>query len=51
MAKTVELVEGIQKLGPRGLEAIKYPPETLHEIVTLTVNAPPGAPADERVYL
>jgi len=34
VAKTVELVEGIQKLGPRGLEAIKYPPETLHEIVT-----------------
>ncbi|MGH7871530.1 MAG: ATP-binding protein [Candidatus Binatia bacterium] len=32
--KTTELVEGIQKLGPRGLEAIKYPPETLHEIVT-----------------
>jgi len=28
------LAEGIQKLGPRGLEAIKYPPETLHEIVT-----------------
>jgi ATP-dependent DNA helicase RecG len=34
VTKTTELVEGIQKLGPRGLEAIKYPPETLHEIVT-----------------
>jgi len=34
VAKTAELAEGIQKLGPRGLEAIKYPPETLHEIVT-----------------
>lgn len=32
--KTTELVEGIQKLGTRGLEAITYPPETLHEIVT-----------------
>ena len=34
VTKTTELVEGIQKLGTRGLEAIKYPPETLHEIVT-----------------
>jgi ATP-dependent DNA helicase RecG len=37
VAKTTELVEGIQKLGPRGLEAIKYPPETLHEILTNAV--------------
>lgn len=34
---TIELVEGIQKLGPRGLEAISYPPETLHEILTNAV--------------
>jgi ATP-dependent DNA helicase RecG len=34
VAKTTDLVEGIQKLGTRGLEAIKYPPETLHEILT-----------------
>jgi ATP-dependent DNA helicase RecG len=34
VAKTTDLVEGIQKLGPRGLEAVTYPPETLHEIVT-----------------
>lgn len=34
VAHTTELVEGIQKLGPRGLEPITYPPETLHEIVT-----------------
>lgn len=34
VAKTTELVEGIQKLGLKGLEAISYPPETLHEIVT-----------------
>ena len=34
VARATELVEGIQKLGPRGLEAISYPPETLHEIVT-----------------
>lgn len=31
---TVAMVEGIQKLGPHGLEAVKYPFETLHEIVT-----------------
>jgi ATP-dependent DNA helicase RecG len=31
---TVATVEGIQKLGPTGLEQVKYPFETLHEIVT-----------------
>lgn len=34
VARTTEFVEGIQKLGPKGLEAISYPAETLHEIVT-----------------
>jgi ATP-dependent DNA helicase RecG len=34
---TVALVEGIQKLGPKGLEPIHYPHETLHEIVTNAV--------------
>lgn len=37
VSKTVELVEGIQKLGPKGLEAITYPFETLHEILTNAV--------------
>lgn len=32
--ETTATVEGIQKLGPAGLEPVKYPPETLHEIVT-----------------
>ncbi len=32
--ETVSMVEGIQKLGPSGLEPVKYPFETLHEIVT-----------------
>jgi len=32
--ETVAMVEGIQKLGPSGLEPVKYPFETLHEIVT-----------------
>lgn len=31
---TVTMIEGIQKLGPKGLEPVKYPHETLHEIVT-----------------
>lgn len=34
VARTVAMVEGIQKLGPSGLEPVKYPFETLHEIVT-----------------
>lgn len=32
--ETVSMVEGIQKLGPSGLVPVKYPFETLHEIVT-----------------
>ena len=32
--ETVAMVEGIQKLGPTGLELVKYPTETIHEIVT-----------------
>jgi ATP-dependent DNA helicase RecG len=31
---TVEMVEGIQRLGPNGFEPVKYPPNALHEIVT-----------------
>jgi ATP-dependent DNA helicase RecG len=34
VSETVAMVEGIQKLGPKGLEPVKYPFETLHEIVT-----------------
>lgn len=32
--RTKELVESIQKLGEGGLEAVQYPHETLHEIIT-----------------
>lgn len=35
--KTKEILEGIQKLGDAGLETIKYPDETLHEIITNAV--------------
>ena len=35
--KTTELIEGIQKLGEKGLETISYPPETLHEIITNSI--------------
>lgn len=32
--ETVRVVEGVQVLGPTGLESIKYPLQTLHEIIT-----------------
>jgi ATP-dependent DNA helicase RecG len=35
--KTKEIIEGISKLGERGLEKISYPDETLHEIITNAV--------------
>jgi ATP-dependent DNA helicase RecG len=35
--ETVHVVEGVQVLGPTGLENIKYPNETLHEIITNAV--------------
>lgn len=35
--RTVAIVETIQKLGPKGLEPVKYPRETLHEVVTNAV--------------
>ncbi|MCR4374802.1 MAG: putative DNA binding domain-containing protein [Acidobacteria bacterium] len=35
--QTVSMVEGIKKLGPKGLEPVTYPQETLHEIVTNAV--------------
>lgn len=35
--QTVGMVEGIQKLGPTGLEPVQYPIEALHEIVTNAV--------------
>lgn len=34
---TIALVEGIQRLGPNGLEPVSYPEKTLHEIVTNAV--------------
>lgn len=34
---TKDIVEGIQKLGESGLESVRYPDETLHEIVTNAV--------------
>jgi len=35
--ETVRIVEDVQVLGPSGLENIKYPHETLHEIITNAV--------------
>ncbi len=35
--RTVEMVEGIQRLGPHGFEPVVYPEKALHEIVTNAV--------------
>lgn len=35
--RTVAVLEGIKKMGPKGLEPVIYPRETLHEIVTNAV--------------
>lgn len=35
--KTKEIVESVQKLGANGMEAISYPQEALHEIITNAV--------------
>lgn len=37
VATTKEIIEGISKLGEKGLEKISYPDETLHEIITNAV--------------
>jgi ATP-dependent DNA helicase RecG len=37
VSKTKEIIEGISKLGEKGLEKITYPDETLHEIITNAV--------------
>ncbi|MBD2292742.1 putative DNA binding domain-containing protein [Anabaena sphaerica FACHB-251] len=34
LAKTIEIVEEIPKVGDKGLESIKYPEEAIHEILT-----------------
>jgi ATP-dependent DNA helicase RecG len=35
--QTKKLIEGIKRLGVKGLEAVSYPDETLHEIITNAV--------------
>ncbi len=37
VAATKSIIEGIKKLGEDGLEAIKYPDEALHEVITNAV--------------
>ena len=37
VSETARMIEGIQKLGAKGLEPVSYPVETLHEIVTNSV--------------
>lgn len=45
--KTTELIEGIQVLTPDGLVPVKYPAETLHEIITNAVLHRDYAMADD----
>jgi ATP-dependent DNA helicase RecG len=37
VARTKELIEGISRLGPEGMESVTYPEVTLHEILTNAV--------------
>jgi ATP-dependent DNA helicase RecG len=37
VSRTIAVIEGIQALGSEGFEAISYPAETLHEIITNAV--------------
>ena len=37
VARTTEVIESVQKMGEKGLEDARYPPETLHEIITNAV--------------
>jgi ATP-dependent DNA helicase RecG len=53
VATTKEVVEGIKKLGVKGLEQVAYPEETLHEIVTNAVlhrDYSVGADIQIRIY-
>lgn len=50
--KAREVVEGIQKLGPGGMESISYPDEALHEIITNAVlHRDYSIPADIQVRI
>jgi ATP-dependent DNA helicase RecG len=44
---TTDQIEGIQTMGPEGLEDVQYPPETLHEIITNAVLHRDYAVADD----
>ncbi|MHB1684123.1 MAG: ATP-binding protein [Bacilli bacterium] len=50
--KTKELVEGIKALGPKGLTDVRYPHETLHEIITNAVlHRDYSIPADVQIRI
>lgn len=50
--KCKEIVESIQKVGPKGLEKIVYPEEALHEIITNAVlHRDYSIPADVQVRI
>jgi ATP-dependent DNA helicase RecG len=47
VALTQEIINQLQVLGPEGLTAVKYPPETLHEVITNAVLHRDYALADD----
>lgn len=50
--QTKEIVEGIEKLGPNGLEKVVYPEEALHEIITNAVlHRDYSVPVDAQVRI
>jgi ATP-dependent DNA helicase RecG len=47
VTRTKDLINELQRLGESGLEAISYPPETLHEVITNAVLHRDYAVADD----
>jgi ATP-dependent DNA helicase RecG len=47
VSTTTEMIEGIEILGPNGLQTVSSPPETLHEIITNAVLHRDYAPGDD----
>src|ERR1019366_553827 len=47
VSRTQEMISQLQVLGPDGLVAVSYPPETLHEVITNAVLHRDYAVADD----
>lgn len=50
--RTKKVIEGIEKMGPRGMERVQYPEEALHELLTNAVlHRDYSIPADVQVRI